>query len=115
MSKLIIRDKGIKKRKEYYREYCKKYYKEHREKLLAQMKKYHESKEGKTALLKAKNKQTKRLTDYYIKNNIYVCLHKIGHKVDRKSITKEQIKKYRQTLIAKREYKKQKYENKQTT
>ena len=65
------------------------------EKLLQSNKKYHLSVAGKAALKRAKNKQIEKITDYYIVNNISVLAWVDGYSIDRQSITKEQIERYR--------------------
>jgi hypothetical protein len=86
---------------------------ENKEKQKKLVKIYQTSKEGKESLKRAKNKQSKRLTDYYIKNLMYIHFYRHhGTTIDRKTITPEMIDKYRQGLKAKRQLRQLKNENK---
>lgn len=74
-------------------------------KLNENTKKYHKTLAGKASLKKAENTQVRKLKDYYIINNIYVQLYRNGVKLDRKSITQEQIQMYRESLLMQRKLK----------
>jgi hypothetical protein len=80
------------------REKQKEYWKSHPEYL----KKYHHTTKGKEALERARKKERDTLSNNYLRNQLYVILHHHGYKLDRKSVTQDQIDKYRQSLTAKR-------------
>lgn len=84
------------------------------QKILESNKKYHTSIAGKAALKRAKNKQSEKLTDYYIVNNYYVKAYKSeGVKIDRKHVTKEHIELQRNKIKLERQLKLTSYGNKQ--
>ena len=75
---------------------------------------YHKTSEGKISMTKARRTQIKKLKDHYILDNIATQLRNQGIKLDRKSVTQEQIEMYRQSLLTQRLLKQLKYESKQT-
>jgi hypothetical protein len=84
------------------------------QRLLESTKRYHTSTAGKAALKRAKNKQSERLTDYYIVNNYYVNAYTSeGVKIDRKHVTKEYIELQRNKIKLERQLKLTSYGNKQ--
>ena len=66
---------------------------------------YHKTPEGKESMKRAKRTQIKKLTDYHIINNIASQLCRSGIKLDRKSVTKEQIEIYRKSISLQRQLK----------
>lgn len=102
-----MRDRGHPGYNPYY--YCAKKMKEY-------CKAYANTKRGRAALRKAneksKQKQSDELTDYYLKNLIYLQSYKVGVKVDIHTITQEQIQLYRKSISAQRKLKQLKHENK---
>ena len=92
-------------------DYQQRYYLEHREKMLEQIKNYHKTTEGKKSLDRARKKERDNLTDNYIRQALYTKLYNTYNtKIKRSEITQEQIEMYRTTLKAKRELKRLKYE-----
>ena len=78
------------------------------------VKKYHRTDGGKKALDRARKKQRENLTDNYIIQNLAINLYVTGgYRLDRKSVPQEIIEKSRQTILAKRELKQMKNENRQ--
>lgn len=78
------------------------------------VKNYHKTDGGKKALNRARKKQRENLTDNYIVQNLAINLYITGgHKLDRKSVPQEIIEKSRKTILAKRELKQMKSENKE--
>ncbi len=74
------------------------------QRLLESTKRYHTSKAGKAALKRAKNKQSEKLTDYYIVNNYYINAYvSEGVKIDRKHVTKEYIELQRNKIKLQRQ------------
>ena len=80
--------------------------------ILESNKRYHTSTKGKAALKRAKNKQSEKLTDYYIVNNYYINAYiSEGVKIDRKDVTKEHIELQRNKIKLQRQLKQTSYGN----
>jgi DNA-directed RNA polymerase subunit M/transcription elongation factor TFIIS len=80
------------------------------------MKAYNKTANGKRILDKARKKQRDNLTDNYIIQNLATNLYLSGgHKLDRKSVPQEIIEKARQVILAKRQLRKMKNENREET
>lgn len=105
---MIEEDKKIKKQ-----QYAKNYYLLNKEKFAKNSRKYRNTDKGKLALERARKKERDNLSDNYIRQNLYAGLYlSYGVSLDRKSVSQEHIDKLRKILLAKREVKCLKYENK---
>ena len=83
-------------------------------KLMECTRRYHKTEKGKISLEKARAKERKNLTDNYIRQNIYVVVVRTtGNTIDRGSISKEHINKYRENLKFQRNQKLTSYGNKE--
>jgi len=83
------------------------------EKIMESNRRYHKTKEGKIALERARAKQRANLTDDYIRQIIYVSVYNTtGEKIERKSIPKKHVEKYKEFMNFKRQNKLTSYGNK---
>ena len=83
------------------------------QKLIESNKIYHKTERGKAALERARAKERNNITDNYLRQLIYSSIYnETGDKIDRQSIPKENLNKYRENLKFQRQNKKTKHEKK---
>ena len=76
------------------------------EKIMESNRRYHKTKAGKAALERARAKERDNITDNYLRQLMYVSIYNTtGEKIDRESIPKAHLKKYRETIKFKRQNK----------
>ena len=76
------------------------------QKLMDSNKRYHKTKAGKIALERARAKERNELTDNYLRQVIYASIYNTtGEKIDRKSIPKAHIEKYKEHIKFQRQNK----------
>jgi hypothetical protein len=83
------------------------------QKLIESNKIYHKTERGKAALERARAKERNNITDNYLRQLIYSSIYnETGDKIDRQSIPKENLNKYRENLKFQRQNKRTKHEKK---
>jgi len=76
------------------------------EKLLESNRRYHKTKAGKVALERARAKERDKITDNYLRQLMYCSIYNTtGEKIDRKSIPKAHLEKYRENIKFRRQNK----------